>query len=136
MFDGRTVLAVVPARGGSKGIPKKNLREVGGVSLVGRVGDLARSLYWLNACVLSTDDAEIAEEGRRHGLDVPFFRPNDLAGDLAGSHGVWRHAWIAAEAHYGKQFDISILLEPTSPLRRGEDLTATVQVMLDKGYKS
>jgi CMP-N-acetylneuraminic acid synthetase len=136
MFDGRIVLAVVPARGGSKGIPKKNLREVGGVSLVGRVGELARSLQWLDASVLSTDDAEIAEEGRRHGLDVPFLRPDDLAGDLAGSLGVWRHAWLAAEAHYGKQFDISVLLEPTSPLRRGEDLAATVKALLDGAHKS
>jgi CMP-N,N'-diacetyllegionaminic acid synthase len=136
MFDGRTVLAVVPARGGSKGIPKKNLREVGGISLVGRVGELARSLDWLDASVLSTDDAEIAEEGRRHGLDVPFLRPDDLAGDLAGSLGVWRHAWLAAEAHYGQQFDISVLLEPTSPLRRAEDLTATVKALLDGAHKS
>jgi CMP-N-acetylneuraminic acid synthetase len=136
MFDGRTVLAVVPARGGSKGISKKNLREIGGVSLVGRVGDLARSLKWLDARVLSTDDSEIAEEGRRHGLDVPFLRPDDLAGDLAGSHGVWRHALIAAEAHYGRRFDISVLLEPTSPLRKGEDLAATVKALLDGHHKS
>jgi CMP-N-acetylneuraminic acid synthetase len=104
--------------------------------LVGRVGELARSLDWLDASVLSTDDAEIAEEGRRHGLDVPFLRPGDLAGDLAGSHGVWRHAWLAAEAHYGKQFDISVLLEPTSPLRRAEDLTTTVKALLDGEHKS
>ena len=136
MFEGRTVLGVVPARGGSKGIPRKNLREVGGVSLVGRVGDLARMLDWLDACVLSTDDPEIAEEGRRHGLDVPFMRPDHLAGDLAGSHGVWRHALVEAETHYGKKFDISILLEPTSPLRRGEDLEATVKVLLAGPHKS
>ena len=136
MFDGRTVLAVVPARGGSKGIPKKNLREVGGVSLVGRAGDLARSLRWLDAAVLSTDDPEIAEEGKRHGLDAPFLRPADLSGDLAGSHGVWRHAWLAAEDHYGKRFDLSILLEPTSPLRRGEDVTATVKTLLGGRHKS
>jgi CMP-N,N'-diacetyllegionaminic acid synthase len=136
MFAGRTVLAVVPARGGSKSIPRKNLREVGGVSLVGRVGDLARSLDWLDACVLSTDDPEIAAEGQRHGLDVPFTRPADLAGDLAASHGVWRHALLAAEAHYGKTFDLSILLEPTSPLRQGEDLEATVRALLAGPHKS
>ena len=136
MFAGHSVLAVVPARGGSKGIPRKNLRKVGGVSLVGRVGDLARSMDWLDATVLSTDDAEIAEEGRRHGLDVPFMRPSDLAGDLAGSHVVWRHALIAAEAHYRKQFDISILLEPTSPLRRAEDVEATIEALLVGAHKS
>src|SRR5262245_8124260 len=136
MFDGRTVLAVVPARGGSKGIPRKNLRTVSGVSLVGRAGELARSLHWIDAAVLSTDDKEIAEEGLRHGLEVPFMRPDDLSGDLAGSLGVWRHALLAAEAHYCKNFDVSILLEPTSPLRRGEDVTATVKALLDGQHRS
>jgi CMP-N-acetylneuraminic acid synthetase len=136
MFEGYTVLAVVPARGGSKGIPKKNLREVGGISLVGRAGELVRDLTWVDAGVLSTEDPDIAQEGRKHGLDVPFLRPDDLASDVAGSYGVWRHAWLAAEEHYGKRFDVSILLEPTSPLRRAEDVTATVKALLDGGHKS
>jgi CMP-N-acetylneuraminic acid synthetase len=103
---------------------------------VGRVGDLGRALDGLDACVLSTDDPEIAEEGRKHGLDVPFLRPAGLAGDLAGSLEVWRHAWLASEDHYARRFDISILLEPTSPLRRSEDLAATVRALLDGNHKS
>ena len=136
MFDGRTVLGVVPARGGSKGIPRKICERWGESPWSVEFGDLARMLDWLDACVLSTDDPEIAEEGRRHGLDVPFMRPDHLAGDLAGSHGVWRHALAVAETHYGKKFDISILLEPTSPLRRGDDLEATVKVLLAGPHKS
>lgn len=128
---GQNILAVVPARGGSKSIPRKNLKEVGGVSLVGRAARIARSLDWIDAAILSTDDAEIAEEGRRHGLDVPFLRPDELSGDTATSIDMWRHAWQAAEEHYGKRFDISVLLEPTSPMRRAEDVARTVEALLD-----
>lgn len=130
-YKGQTVLAVVPARGGSKGIPRKNLCEVGGITLVGRVGELAKSLDWLDARVLSTDDEEIAAEGRAHGLDTPFMRPPELAGDMAKSIDMWQHAWCAAEEHYGMRFDLSIQLEPTSPLRRSEDVVATVAKLIE-----
>ena len=133
---GQTILAVVPARGGSKSIPRKNLAVVGGISLVGRAGELAASLPWIDRAIISTDDAEIAAEAERHGLEAPFMRPDDLAGDRSTSTDMWRHAWLAAEAHYSQRFDISILLEPTSPLRRAEDLTRCVQTLLDSGHKA
>jgi CMP-N-acetylneuraminic acid synthetase len=135
-LQGQTVLAVVPARGGSKAIPRKNLCHVGGISLVGRAGEVARSLPWIDACVLSTDDKEIADEGRAHGLDVPFMRPDELSGDLANSIDMWRHAWLESEKHYGMRFDVSVLLEPTSPLRRAEDITGTVELLLSGDYKA
>jgi len=135
-LHGQTVLAVVPARGGSKAIPRKNLCQVGGLSLVGRAGQVAASLPWIDARILSTDDVEIAEEGRRHGLDVPFMRPDELSGDLANSIDMWRHAWLEAEKYYGKRFDISVLLEPTSPLRHAEDITATVELLLAGDHKA
>lgn len=135
-LHGQTILAVVPARGGSKAIPRKNLCHVGGKSLVGRAGDVAASLPWIDARVLSTDDREIAEEGRAHGLDVPFMRPDELSGDLANSIDMWRHAWLEAERHYGMRFDVSVLLEPTSPLRRAQDITDTVELLLGGDYKS
>lgn len=130
---GQSILAVVPARGGSKGLPRKNLRTVGGVSLVGRAGRVASACDFIDARLLSTDDAEIAAEGRRHGLDVPFLRPDELASDGASSKDMWRHAWLAAEAHYGMGFNMSVLLEPTSPLRRPEDVRRTVEVLLASG---
>src|SRR5262245_62950592 len=77
------VLAVVPARGGSKGIPRKNLRKVGGLSLIARAASVIRELPWIDRAVISTDDPDMAEEGRRHALDVPFTRPAILAGDTA-----------------------------------------------------
>lgn len=130
-FHDLTILAVIPARGGSKSIPRKNLKTVGGVSLVGRVAQVTHALTWIDAAVLSTDDEEIAEEGKRFGLDIPFMRPKELSNDTAKSVDVWRHAWLAAEAYYGFQFDISVLLEPTSPLRRMEDVERTVSMLIN-----
>lgn len=128
---GMSVLAVIPARGGSKSIPRKNLQPVAGLSLIGHAARTVNSLSWIDRAILSTDDAEIAAEGERHGLEVPFLRPDALASDRAKSVDMWRHALLAAEEHYGTRFDISILIEPTSPLRRPEDLTRTVAAMLD-----
>ena len=130
MIEGLTVLAVVPARGGSKSIPRKNLKTVGGVSLVGRAAQIATALPFIDAALISTDDPEIAAEAKTHGLDVPFMRPSELSGDTATSVDMWQHAWLAAEAHYGKRFDLSVLLEPTSPLRRPEDVERTVQAVI------
>ena len=132
-YDGHTVLAVVPARGGSKSIPRKNLAEVGGVSLVGRAAGIAASLPFVDRAIVSTDDAEIAAEARRHGIEAPFLRPAELAGDRSTSVEMWRHAWLAAEAHYGMTFALSVLLEPTSPLRTEADVAATVDMLVESG---
>lgn len=132
-IEGKKVLAVIPARGGSKSIPRKNLCIVGGISLVGRAADIAAMIPWLDARIISTDDEEIAREGKRHGIDIPFMRPPDLSHDKATSIDMWRHAWLSAEAYYGEQFDLSILLEPTSPMRRIEDIERTVQAIVTTG---
>ncbi len=131
-----SVLAVVPARGGSKGVPRKNLREVGGLSLIGWAAKTIAELPWIDRAVLSTDDEEMAEEGRRRGLDVPSLRPGEFATDMADSVGMWRHAWLEAEEHFNTRFDISILLQPTTPLRRAEDVTRTVQAMVEGSHRA
>jgi len=133
-YQGLTVLSVVPARGGSKSIPRKNLCKIGGMSLVGRSGQVTNALPWIDKAILSTDDKEIAEEGLLYGLEVPFIRPDELSGDLSTSVDMWQHAWLKSEKHYGMQFDISILLEPTSPLRRPEDVERTVATLLDGNH--
>ncbi len=133
-YRGFKILAVIPARGGSKGIPRKNLCQLAGVSLVGHAARVAQSLDWIDRTVLSTDDEEIAEEGQTQGLEVPFRRPPELATDSAVAHDVWKHAWLTSEEHYNDRFDISILLEPTSPLRRPEDITLTVDALLEGDY--
>ena len=128
-----SVLAVIPARGGSKGIPGKNLKPVGGLSLVGRAARLASSLTWIDRVIVTTDDPESAAEAVRHGAEAPFLRPAGLAGDAASSDDMWRHAWESAEEHYGRRFDVSLLLEPTSPLRRPQDLVETMEALQRNG---
>src|SRR5687767_8473706 len=128
---GLKILAVVPARGGSKGIPRKNLQPVGGISLVGRAAQVIAQLPWVDAALLSTDDDEIAAEALRHGLPAPFRRPSELSGDRANSIDMWCHAWLEAEKHHSQTFDVSILLEPTSPLRTPQDVERTVLAMIE-----
>ena len=128
-YKDNTVLAVIPARGGSKRIPYKNLKKINGVSLVGHAAIIAKSLSWVDKIVLSTDDEMIAEEGRNYGIDVPFMRPLELATDTSTSVAVWKHAWLSAEQEYNTHFDISVLLEPTSPLRIPDDIELTVETL-------
>lgn len=135
-WNGLTILAVIPARGGSKGVPRKNLAEVGGLSLVARAARVALSLPWLDRAVLTTDDPEIAEEGRRHGLEVPFMRPAELAGDRAAAAPAWRHAWLASEAHFGVRYDCSVWLQPTSPFRTAEDVERTLRAVVEGGHQA
>lgn len=130
MWAGLSVLAVIPARGGSKGVPRKNLVELGGVSLVRRAVDVATQLPWLDMTVLSTDDERIADEGRRAGVEVPQLRPAELATDLASGYAVWRNALLEAEARAGHVFDLSVLIQPTSPFRRPDDITACVDLVV------
>ena len=128
------MLAVVPARAGSQGIPRKNLCKVGGLSLIAHVARTTRALAWIDRAVLSTDDAEMAEEGRRHDLEVPFMRPAELATDTAGPNAMWRHAWTESEKHFGCEFAVSLLLQPTTPLRRPEEVERTVATLIEGGH--
>lgn len=133
---GKTIFCVVPARGGSKSIPGKNLVKIGGVSLVGRAAQIAGTLSWLDARIISTDDATIAKEARAYGLDVPFMRPPELSSDTATSLDMWRHAWHAAEKEYGMRLDVSLLLEPTSPLRTTEDVERAALCVARDGHSA
>jgi CMP-N-acetylneuraminic acid synthetase len=135
MWNGSSVVAVVPARGGSKGIPRKNLAELGGKSLVRHAIDAALACDWVDLTVLSTDDQEIADEGVQAGIEVPSLRPAELATDLAPGHAVWRQAHLEAETREGSTFEISMLIQPTSPFRRSEDLRRCVE-LLDSGFDS
>lgn len=129
-FGDITVLAVIPARGGSKAIPRKNLAVIQGYSLIAHAAAVTQALPWIDRAVLSTDDEEIAAEGRRAGLLLPFMRPVHLAGDRSTSVDMWHHAWLASEEAYGMRFDVSVLLEPTSPMRRPADIEAAVHLLL------
>jgi len=129
-FRGHSLLAVVPARGGSVGIPGKNLKRVRGLSLVARAARAVLETGLADRAICSTDDQAIAEEAKRHGLDVPELRPAELSGSLARSVDVWAHVWRDIERRDGQRYEFSILIEPTSPLRRPEDIEATLSGLL------
>ena len=133
-YLGKKILAVVPARGGSKGISRKNLKKVCGKSLINHAADFCQSIPWIDFSILSTDDEEMAAEGIKFGLNVPFIRPKSLAEDNTNSIDMWKHAWLEAENKMQTRFDISILLEPTSPLRKKEDIENCVKNLVNNNY--
>lgn len=129
------VLALVPARGGSKGIPDKNIRPLAGRTLVEYAARAAVASAVLDRLVLSTDSEPIAAEGRRVGLEVPFIRPAELAQDDTPMVAVIGHA-VACLAQQGWEADIVVLLQPTSPLRTPEHIRAAVRVLRESGADS
>ena len=136
MLLGKKILAVVPARSGSKGIPDKNIRKLCGTSLIGYTGNCLSELSWLDASIISTDSESYAEEGKRYGIDAPFIRPAHLASDTATAIDTMIHALKESEVHYGCTFDLFLLVEPTSPLRRPEDILGVTQLLAESGADS
>jgi CMP-N-acetylneuraminic acid synthetase len=134
MINNRRVLAIVPARGGSKGIPMKNLRPVGGRPLVALAGDAAAAVPEIDRRVVSTDHPEIARVAWDAGLDAPFMRPESISGDRIGDWDVLTHALQATESHDSVRYDIIVMLQPTSPLRRPEDVSGTLRMLVEGGY--
>lgn len=130
MHAGRRILVVVPARGGSKGVLRKNLRPLLGVPLVARVGPLVRALTFVDRAVVSTDDDEIAEVAEAVGLAAPFRRPEALSGDRVGDLEVLTHALEALEVGDGVRYEVVVMLQPTSPLRRPEHVEAVVEKLV------
>lgn len=134
MIGDARVLAVVPARGGSKGIPLKNLRPVLGVPLVARVGQCIAELPVIDRAVVSTDHEEIARIAEEAGLAAPFRRPERLSGDRIGDWDVLNHAVLEMERLDNLRYDIIVMLQPTSPMRRTEDVLRTIQMLDDEGW--
>jgi len=123
------VLAIVPARGGSKGVPRKNVLPLAGRSLLQYVHDAAQAAVRLDRTILSTDDDEIFAEGLKVGLEVPFKRPAELARDDTPMIDVIRHAVAWVEAQGGTP-EFIVLLQPTSPLRRGQHIDDVVNLLV------
>jgi CMP-N-acetylneuraminic acid synthetase len=134
VLKGRRILVVVPARGGSKGVPLKNLRTVGGRPLVAWAGRVAAALPFVDRAVVSTDHEGIAEAAQAAGLAAPFRRPEALSGDRIGDWDVLHHALLEIERLDGLQYDVVVMLQPTSPLRRPEHVAAAVDKLIDGGY--
>jgi CMP-N-acetylneuraminic acid synthetase len=129
------VLGVITARGGSKGIPKKNIALLMGRPLLAYTADAALAARSLSRVVLSTDDPEIAEEGRRCGIEVPFLRPAELAGDATPSIPVMQDVVRRLESE-GCRYDATFLLQPTNPLRTSGDIDGAVELLERTGADS
>lgn len=125
------VLGLIPARGGSKGVPRKNLADVGGRPLIAFSIETGMAAAQIDRLVVSTDDNEIAEVARGLGADVPFMRPTDLADDVAPMLGVAQHA-LQTLAADGDMFDAVCLLQPTSPLRSSELIDDCISLLESK----
>ena len=117
-----TVLGLIPARGGSKGVPDKNIKPLCGESLIQRAYTTARDSGALDRIILSTDCARIAEHGKSIGVEVPFLRPEAFATDRSPMIDVVRHALGYLEETEGYRPDAVMLLQPTSPLRRKDHI--------------
>src|SRR5688572_6686860 len=130
------VLGIITARGGSKGIPGKNLKALAGKPLLAYTIETARRCTALDRVILSTEDEAIAAAGRDLGCDVPFMRPLDLAHDETPHLPVIQHAtrWMQERVNY--QPDAVMILQPTSPLRSAEDITAAVLLLERSGADS
>lgn len=123
------VLQLITARGGSKGVPDKNLRELGGIPLVGYKAIAARRSRHCDRLLVSTDSREIMEVAMEYGAEAPFLRPDHLASDTASSMDVIAHAIDYLEREEGERYDAVVLLEPSSPFGRPADLDLAVELL-------
>lgn len=134
MIDGHRVVAVVPARGGSKGVPRKNVRDLGGKPLLAWSVELALDTPEVDRVIVSTDDDEIAAVAREYGAEVSS-RPAELAADDAIVADALRHLIGELRAE-GEAATYLVLLEPTCPFRSSEDVSACLRRLVDDGYDS
>lgn len=135
-FMDKKILAVITARGGSKGVPGKNIKLLGGRPLLAYSIEIARKSRLITDLILSTDDEAIASIGREWGIDVPFLRPAELATDTAGHVDVMQHAVRFMEERNGMQYYGVVILQPTSPFRLVEDIDEALKKFVDSGADS
>jgi len=130
------ILGVIPARGGSKSVPRKNLVDLLGKPLIAYTIEAAKDSRRLSHFVVSSEDAHILEVARQLGAPAPFVRPQELATDQAPSLPVVQHAIREMERILGLTFDFVVLLQPTTPMRRGEDIDAALDKLTATGADS
>ena len=125
------ILALIPARGGSKGIPRKNLLMLEGKPLIAYSIEHALTSRYITRTIVSTDDSEIAEVASRFGAEVPFMRPAEFAQDLSPDIDVFRHALTWLHDHQAYACELVVHLRPTGPVRRVELIDEAIEMILD-----
>jgi len=133
MTDSELALGIIPARGGSRAVPRKNLKLLGGKPLIVWSIEAARAARELTRCIVSTDDEEIAAVAREHGAEVPFLRPAEYARDDTPDLPVFQHAltWLAEQQDYRPAMVVH--LRPTLPFRRPEQIDEVIRLMRQTG---
>ena len=135
MYKGKKILALIPARGGSKGIKDKNIYPLNGKPLISYTINAAKACDYIDDIIVSTDSNEIAEISKEYGANVPFLRPAYLSSDTAKTIDVVFHAILWAKEN-GHNYDTVVLLQPTSPLRNREDIAKSIEIFFKNGEKS
>ncbi len=130
-----TTLGIIPARGGSKGLPKKNIRPLAGKPLIAYTIEAAQQSR-ISRTILSTDCEEIAEVGRQFGVEVPFIRPSNLAGDSSTSLSVILHALEKLRLADGYRPDAVVFMQPTSPLRTAQHINEALDLFIHENVIS
>lgn len=131
MYNNNKIIGIIPARGGSKGIRKKNIVDLAGKPLIAHTIEQAKGSKYIDEIIVTTDDEEIADIARKLGVEVPFSRPKALATDEAKGIDVVLHAitWFDSNE---ESFDIVMMLQPTSPLRLSEDIDKAIELLFLK----
>lgn len=127
MINGKTILGLIPARGGSKGIPWKNLVDLGGKPLIARTIESSLKCGMIDRTIVTTDSEKIAEISRKYGADVPFLRPNEFALDESNSYDAIFHAIDWLKENENIEYDYICLLQPTSPFRNHEHINEAIK---------
>jgi CMP-N,N'-diacetyllegionaminic acid synthase len=132
MYKDHVVVCVIPARGGSKGLPGKNIKMFCGKPLIAHTIEQAKQSKYIDRIIVSTEAEEIAQISLEYGAEVPFMRPMELAGDSSSTVDVLLHAinWLEDVDQYA--FDILLLLHTTTPLRSVEDINEIISLMVEE----
>ncbi|MBM9603017.1 acylneuraminate cytidylyltransferase family protein [Desulfopila inferna] len=135
MFKGQRILALIPARGGSKGLPGKNIRNLHGKPLIAWSIEAAMKSNYIDRIIVSTDSADIATIAEEYGAEIPFMRPTELAADNSSGIDVCLHAleWYSNKSDI---YDLLLILQPTSPLRTASDIDAAIETLGAKQAKA
>ena len=136
MYKNKTILAIVPARGNSKGIKNKNLRKINGLSLVEHAGNILKKISWIDYSIISSDSDKIIKAAKKSNLECIFKRPKNISGDRISDHSVLIHALKAAENLKKKKIDIILLVQPTSPLRKVVHIKNVIKKIVDQKLDS
>lgn len=131
MYKHKTFLAIIPARGGSKGLPGKNIKELCGKPLIAWSIETALKSKYLDEVMVTTDYQDIADISLQYGANVPFLRPKKLSGDTATSFDAMKHTIEYYKKELNKEFDYVVLLEPTSPLRESRDIDNMIKKLAE-----